>query len=187
MLFLDFDNPNKVGWFWTDHYPWSDFLKASHCKDSTGYWLSTGGSNLRGVNYKLALAIDIWHLPLEDLNHVLLYMLTLDTPWKKFRVESRNEAHCALGKTGRTVLRYSNIFRNRFYEFSSCISSYLEKPWNLSWWHLLHVISRNFLQRKYVLDCFVLPFHQNHVYTDLPCYFFGSVSQSYLTYCFPYM
>ena len=43
------------------------------------------------------------HLPLQGLNHVLLQLLTFNTPWTEFRVESRSEALCAQGaKTGRT-------------------------------------------------------------------------------------
>ena len=60
------------------------------------------------------LKTDTCHLPLQGLNHVLLQLLTFNTPWKEFRVEIRNEALCALGKTGRTGLQI-DIFR-RFYE-----------------------------------------------------------------------
>ena len=45
------------------------------------------------------------HLPLQGLNQVLLQLLTFNIPWKEFSVESRNEALCALGKTGRTDLQ----------------------------------------------------------------------------------
>ena len=31
----------------------------------------------------------------------------------------------------------------------------------------------------------ILPLHQNHIYTDLPHYVFGAVSQSYLRCCLP--
>ena len=40
------------------------------------------------------------HLPLQGLNHELLQLLTFNTPWEELRVENRNEALCALGKTG---------------------------------------------------------------------------------------
>ena len=72
------------------------------------------------------LQIGTCHLPLQGLNHVLLQLLTFNTLWKEYRVESRNEALCALGKTGRTGLQ-TDIFRSRFYEPNFCISSYLEK------------------------------------------------------------
>ena len=56
------------------------------------------------------LSIDTCHLPLQGLNHVLLQLLTFNTPWKESRVESRNEAFCAWGKTGRTGLQI-DIFK----------------------------------------------------------------------------
>ena len=62
------------------------------------------------VNYKLAIAIDPCHLPLQGLNQVLLQLLVFNTPWKDFRVDSRNEALHARGKTGKTglqIVRYS--------------------------------------------------------------------------------
>ena len=51
-------------------------------------------------NYTSAFAMGTCHLPLQGLDHALLQLLTLSTPWKEFRVESRNEALCAQGKTG---------------------------------------------------------------------------------------
>ena len=80
------------------------------------------------------LQIGICHLPLQGLNHVLLIF---KTPWKEFRVESRNEALCALGKTGRTGLQIVRHFWSWFYEPKILIffSSYLEKHQNPSWWH----------------------------------------------------
>ena len=41
-------------------------------------------------------------LPLQGLSQELLQLLTFNTPWKEFWAEIRNEALCALGKTGRT-------------------------------------------------------------------------------------
>ena len=38
-------------------------------------------------------------------------MLTLNNLWKELRVESRNEALCALGKTGRTGLQMVRYFQ----------------------------------------------------------------------------
>ena len=67
-----------------------------------------------------------FHLPLQGLNHVLLELLIFNTLWKELRVESRNDALCALGKTGRTSLQV-DIFRRWFHEPNSCISSYLGK------------------------------------------------------------
>ena len=51
------------------------------------------------------------YLPLWGLNHVLLQLLTFNTPWKEFRVESRNEALCAQGKAGRTGLQMVRYFQ----------------------------------------------------------------------------
>ena len=62
------------------------------------------------VNCKLVLAMVACHLPLQGVNYELLQLLTFNTLWKEFRVESRNEVFCTLGKTGRTsfqVVRYS--------------------------------------------------------------------------------
>ena len=75
------------------------------------------------------------HLPLQGLNHESLQWLTFNTLWKELRVESRNEALCTLGKTGRTGLQIV-IFRSWYYEPNSYISAYLEKHRNPSWWHL---------------------------------------------------
>ena len=50
------------------------------------------------------------HLSLQGLNHVLLQLLIFSTLWKEFRAESRNEAPCALGKTGRTGLQIVRYF-----------------------------------------------------------------------------
>ena len=41
--------------------------------------------------------------------------------------ETRREALCALGKLAEQVCRELDIFKRRFYEPSSCISSYPEK------------------------------------------------------------
>ena len=57
-------------------------------------------------------------LPLQGLNHEWLQLLTFNTLWKEFRVESRNETLWALGKTGRTGL-WIAIFRRWFYEHNS--------------------------------------------------------------------
>ena len=80
------------------------------------------------------------HLPLQGLNHESLQWLTFNILWKELRVESRNEALCTLGKTGRTGLQIV-IFRSWYYEPNSCISAYLEKHRNPSWWHLLLMTS----------------------------------------------
>ena len=45
-----------------------------------------------GPNYKLAPTTGTCHPPLQGLKWVLLQLLISNTPWKEFRVESRNEA-----------------------------------------------------------------------------------------------
>ena len=70
------------------------------------------------------LQTDPCHLPLQGLNNVLLQLLIFNTPWKEFRVESRNEALCAWRKTGRTGLQ-TDISRSWFYEPNSWMSLYL--------------------------------------------------------------
>ena len=52
---------------------------------------------------------------------------TRSIPWAEFRVETRSEGFCALGKLQEQAFRESGIFRRRFYEPSSCIPSYLEE------------------------------------------------------------
>ena len=44
------------------------------------------------LSHKLVLAMSACHLPLQGLNHVLLQLLTSNTPLKVFREEIRNEA-----------------------------------------------------------------------------------------------
>ena len=45
------------------------------------------------------------HLPLQGSRHQPMRLLTFHSPWKMLRAEVRNEALCALGKTGRTGYR----------------------------------------------------------------------------------
>ena len=83
-----------------------------HCRYHCG--LLRDGLNaleLSLINYKLALAIGTCQLLLQGLKHELLWPLTFNTPWKEFGVERRNEALCALGKTGRTGLQIFTYFR----------------------------------------------------------------------------
>ena len=93
-----------------------------------GAWWAT----VHGVAKSRTLKWLSTHLPLQGLNQALLQLLTFNTPWREFRVESRNEALCALGKTGRTGFQI-DIFRCWSYEPNSCISSYLEKHQIPSW------------------------------------------------------
>ena len=62
------------------------------------------------VNYKLVLIMGTYHLPQQELNHMLLQLLIFNTLWKEFRVESRSR-HFVFGtKTGRTSLQVVGYF-----------------------------------------------------------------------------
>ena len=65
------------------------------------------------------------NLPLQESNHMLLHLLTFNTPWEssECRAEMR---FSVLWKTGRTSLQIY-IFKSWFYEPTFCITSYLEK------------------------------------------------------------
>ena len=58
------------------------------------------------------LPTKIHHVPCGSIRirSSLLYLRTFNTPWKEFRAEIRNEAFCALGRTGRTGLQKVKIF-----------------------------------------------------------------------------
>ena len=60
-------------------------------------------------------AMGTCHLPLPGLNHVLLQLLTFNTPWKGLRVENRNKSLCGLGKqgTGGTGLQIAPLVAQR--------------------------------------------------------------------------
>ena len=65
------------------------------------------------------------------------------------------------------AFRSLDIFWRWFYEPSSCISSYLEKHQNLSWWHLFLVTSINLLQNACAW-LHVLPSPKAHIYCPHP-------------------
>ena len=115
-------------------------------------------------------------LPLCRLKPEPLQLLTLHTPWKELRVETRRGVLCALGKLGAQVFGWLEIFR-RFDEPNACNSFYLEKHLNPSWWCPRLMISSNHHKSvsrllhngsQCVLECMDLPLHQNHIDTDLP-------------------
>ena len=113
------------------------------------------------------LQIGISHQPLQALKHL---QLIYKTPWKEFRVESRNEALCALGKTGRTGLQIVRHFWSWFYEPKILIffSSYLEKHQNPSWWHrYLMTKQEPSAKKKKKIGAWLsmFPLHQNHLCT----------------------
>ena len=56
----------------------------------------SGHHGITHVNYELAFSMGTCHLTLQRLNQVLLQQPTFNTLRKEFRVESRNEALCAL-------------------------------------------------------------------------------------------
>ena len=51
------------------------------------------------------------HLPLQGLNCELLQLLTFNNTQKEFRLRIKNEALCALGKTGRIGLQMVRYFQ----------------------------------------------------------------------------
>ena len=63
-----------------------------------------------GVNYRLAPAKGICHLPLRRLNPVLLQLLTFHMARREFRVDS--ETLCAPEKLVEQVFIYLDLFRN---------------------------------------------------------------------------
>ena len=137
------------------------------------------------INYNLALAVGTCHLPLQGLNQVVLQLLTFNTLWKEFRVESGNEALSARGKTVRAGLQI-DMFRNWFYESNSYISSYLEQHQNPSCWWLFHTTSKsftrpaeNFWKNMCLIFACTLPSPKSHIYYSPP-YLFEAVSQNYL-------
>ena len=71
------------------------------------------------VNYLICTC----HLPLQRLNHVLIF----NTPWKEFRVESRNEALCAWKKNwkDRSSDSYIQIFSGADFMSPVLISPYI--------------------------------------------------------------
>ena len=91
------------------------------------------------------LPTENWHLPSISvrLNHEPLQLLTFNIPWKEFRVAIRNEALCALGKTGRTGLQI-DIFR-RFCESKFLHIFISRKALKSLAWHLLWLLGKEML------------------------------------------
>ena len=141
------------------------------------------------VNYKSVLAMGTCHLPLWALNHVLLQLLTFNAPWNKFRVDRRNEALCALGKTNRTDSQIVRYFRSQLYEPNSCISPYIKSTKilqgdNCSWW-LPETFCKKKKKKKICLIACIPPSPKSsHMYWPCPL-LLGAVSQSYLGCCLP--
>ena len=111
----------------------------------------------------------------------------LQHPLKEFRVGSRNEVLCEPRKLTGQIFKLLDSLRSWFYEPNSCISSskVLKFFMVITVSHdqqKLHETSRNFLKYKFAWLC-VLSLLQNHIYTLLPPYIFGTVSQNYLRFC----
>ena len=139
----------------------------------------------------VTLKVDICHLPLEEVTHKLLPLLAFNTSWKEFRVETRSEAFCVLGKTGRTDLQTVRYFQRKilWVEFLHLLLSRKAlKPFT---WCLLLMTSSNlhetssYLLKECVLDCVYSPLTTISYILTFPPYIFGAVSQSYLKCCLP--
>ena len=117
------------------------------------------------------------HLPLQGLNHKLQQLLTFNIPWK-FRLEIRNDALCALEKTGRTGLQTVGWFQKL-----------------ILWAQFLRLlISRKALhpfmvtlaphdeQKTSAKITWTPPSPKSHICWPSP-HLFGAVSQSYLRCC----
>ena len=93
----------------------------SHCIQNFSLWTASGSiwffyvRQLSFVNYSLALAMGTFYLPLQGLNHVLLQLLVLNTPWKELRVEKQKGGTLCSerggGETGRTGLQIVRYFQ----------------------------------------------------------------------------
>ena len=112
----------------------------------------------------VTLKVDICHLPLEEVSHKLLPLLTLNTSWKEFKVEIRSEVVCVLGKTGRTGLQTVRCFPGKilWVHFLHLLLS--RKALKSFMWCLLLVTSGNlhetsdYLLKECALDCVYSPF-----------------------------
>ena len=107
-------------------------------------------------------------LRLQKLNYVLLQLLVFNTPWKELRMESGNKALCAGGgETGKTHLQIARDFQESIYERDSCITSYLGKHQNPSWWWFSFMHSRSFWKNMCLTAC-TLPSPKSHIYCSSP-------------------
>ena len=137
------------------------------------------------VTYKLALAICLYN----DQTMSCYSCWPSNTLWKEFRMEIRNEALCALGKTSRTGLQILRYFQEVIlwaWFLHLLIPRKVLKCFMVSLLLMtssnLHGNSRILLQKK-CASLHILLFHPNHIYTDFPSYLFGAVSQRYLKCC----
>ena len=143
------------------------------------------------VNYKLVLIMGTYHLPQQELNHMLLQLLIFNTLWKEFRVESRSR-HFVFGtKTGRTSLQVVGYFLELILWASFLYLLISRKA--LTFFTVITVsCDQQKLQKNsniyiYICVCVcvcvcawihLFPFYQNHIYTDLhPLLLWNSFSE----------
>ena len=94
--------------------PWQDTCK---------FLNDEGRTLLKKQKERLIMSTTNWHLPSTSTRIKSYAGIAADfqQPLKGVRVKCRNEAFCALGKTGRTGLQI-DIFRSQFDKPNSCIS-----------------------------------------------------------------
>ena len=61
----------------------------------------------------ISIAVDTCPPPPQEFSRVLLQLLTFSTPWKKLRMEVKNEAPCILGKTGSAGFQIIRYFQEK--------------------------------------------------------------------------
>ena len=111
-----------------------------------------------------------WHLPVTSTKIKLCAAETagFQHSWKELRMESGNKALCAGGgETGKTHLQIARDFQESIYEHNSCITSYLEKHQNPSWWWFSFMHSRSFWKNMCLTAC-TLPSPKSHIYCSSP-------------------
>ena len=132
------------------------------------------------VNYTLALATGTCHGPQQDLQHVKLQLLTLNTPWKELRAVCTQEAPVLRERRAGQVFRELDVFRSWLGEPNSCISLYLKKHSSHSWWWMFLMTSKTFSTKNYVFDCTYTPSTKITCLLTFPLPLYGAVSQRYL-------
>ena len=99
---------------WSVRALWQGFIFLPRFYLHTWYWnwpaFPRMGCFHSCVNYTLALSMGTCYPHLEGLHHEPLQLLTFNTLWKEFRVESKNEALCALGKNCQDRSSGSQVF-----------------------------------------------------------------------------
>ena len=68
--------------------------------------------SVRSDRYKLVLVMGTCCLLLQELNHVMLWLLTFNTPWKEFWVENRKRNSVLWEKWAEQAFEWLNIFRS---------------------------------------------------------------------------